>query len=335
MFRVGLNPYGLAYSIGLQGRGTPRANPAPMSLDAFVALAQRLGAACVELDGRWLAPLTDDVLRRTGERIAASGMTALCSEWLLHQPGESLDHAVRYTATVGASLLRLHLTPVLEGARARHGAQWTVMLDHARRVLAETARTAAARGVALAIENHQDLTSEELLLIAGEAGDNVGIVMDTGNPFAVGEDPVAFARRAASRIRHVHLKDYRAQFTPEGYRLVRCAIGDGCVPLAEIAGALPTGLTASLEPGALEARHIRLLDTSWWDGYAPREARELATALGRLQHRRLADGEDTRTPWEARADGAALMQYEREQVERSMRTVHAMGLALPAVTTPS
>ena len=27
------------------------------------------------------------------------------------------------------------------------------------------------------------------------------------------------------------LKDYRVQFTDEGYRLVRCAIGDGAVPI--------------------------------------------------------------------------------------------------------
>ena len=45
--------------------------------------------------------------------------------------------------------------------------------------------------------------------MAEAAGANVGVVFDTGNPFAVGEDPVAFARRAAHRIRHVHLKDYR------------------------------------------------------------------------------------------------------------------------------
>ncbi len=47
-------------------------------------------------------------------------------------------------------------------------------------------------------------------------------------------------RRGAARLhprasrrtsRHVHLKDYRVQFTDEGYRLVRCAIGDGAVPL--------------------------------------------------------------------------------------------------------
>jgi len=330
MLRVGLNPYGLAYSIGLQGRGSARANPAPMTMAEFIALAERHGAACVELDGRWLASLSDEDLAATRDTIETSGMTAICSDWLLHEPGETLDRALRYTAGVGAGLLRLHLTPVLEGARARQGARWQTLLDHARGVLKQAARQAAAGGLALAIENHQDLTSEELLAFAGDAGDNVGIVMDTGNPFAVGEDPVAFASRAATRIRHVHLKDYRAQFTPEGYRLVRCAVGEGCVPFAAISAALSEGLTASIEPGALEARHIRLFDPAWWDGYPPREASELATGLGRLQHRRIPDDEDASTPWEAGADAERLTGYEREQIEQSFHNVRTMGLTSPS-----
>ena len=327
MFRIGLNPYGLAYSIGLQGRGTPRANAAPLSVDAFLALAHRLEAACVELDGRWLTPLADGELARIRRRISDAGMTPLCSDWLLHQPGETLDRALHNTAAIGARLLRLHLTPVLEGARAAQGPRWPALLDHARRVLGGAAAQAAARGLSLAIENHQDLTSEELLAIAAGAGDNVGIVMDTGNPFAAGEDPVAFARRAAARVSHVHLKDYRAQFTPEGYRLVRCVLGDGCVPFAEIAAALPDGLTASIEPGALEARHVRLFDPAWWHGYAPREAAELATALGRLQRRRLDDRDDAGTPWERGAGPAELMRYELDQVEQSLSNARSMGLS--------
>jgi len=329
MLRIGLNPYGLAYSIGLQGRGTARANAAPMTMAEFIAMAGRRGAACVELDGRWLTNLSDQDLAETRATIAASGMTPLCSDWLLHEPGETLDHALRYTAAVGAGLLRLHLTPVLEGARASQKARWRTLLDHARGVLNDAARKAVDRGLTLAIENHQDLTSEELLTFAADAGDNVGIVMDTGNPFAVGEDPVAFALRAAARIRHVHLKDYRAQFTAEGYRLVRCTIGEGCVPFTAIAAALPPNLTASIEPGALEARHIRLFDPAWWDGYPPREASELATALGRLQHRRIPDGQDASTPWESGADAARLTCYEQEQIDQSLHNVRTMGLTAP------
>ena len=44
MLDVGLNPYGLTYYLGLQGRGTPRANPDGRGLEGFIELAEELGA---------------------------------------------------------------------------------------------------------------------------------------------------------------------------------------------------------------------------------------------------------------------------------------------------
>ena len=37
MFDVGLNPYGLTYTLGLQGHGGPRANPKGGGLEGFIA----------------------------------------------------------------------------------------------------------------------------------------------------------------------------------------------------------------------------------------------------------------------------------------------------------
>lgn len=322
--RVGLNPYGLAYSIGLVGAGTPRANPSPMPMAAFIDLALAAGAQCVELDGRWLTPLSGGELTRVGRELKSAGVAVICSDWLTHSAGESLDRPIACARTVGAGLLRLHLTPVLEGARAAWGDRWPAMLAHARDVLSAAAGVAAGAGLPLAVENHQDFTSEELIAIA-DSTPNTGIVMDTGNPFAVGEDPVAFAQRAGARIRHVHLKDYMAQFTSEGYRLIRCAIGDGCVPFDELMPVLPPTLTASIEPGALEARHIRLFARDWWDRYPPREASELGTALGRLQRNRIADDADARTPWEAGASPAGIARFELDEVQRSVATMKDRG----------
>lgn len=42
----------------------------------------------------------------------------------------------------------------------------------------------------------------------GEAGRDVGVVADLGNILFVGEQPEAFVARFASRIKHVHVKDY-------------------------------------------------------------------------------------------------------------------------------
>src|SRR5688572_22548807 len=218
LLTVGLNPYGLAYTVGLQGAGTPRANPSPVGLDGFIALAREAGVRSIELDHRWLIPLTDDQLRALGQSLR--GVSVVSSFWLSHQPGETLKEAVRCTIGVGASILRFHLTPVLEGGRAALGQAWHDMVVHARTTLRRESRRVADAGLTLAIEDHQDFGSEELVEIAGSLGDHVGITLDTGNPFSVGEDPVAFVERTAPLIRHVHLKDYVAQFTDEGYRLV-------------------------------------------------------------------------------------------------------------------
>jgi sugar phosphate isomerase/epimerase len=316
--RLGLNPYGLAYAVGLQGAGTPRANPSPIGFDGFREVAREIGARCLEIHGPWLDGYSAAGLARLRDECAALDMVPVVSVGLTQTPGETLEAAIAQASALGA-LLRLGLTPVLEGARAKWGARWPAMVAHARETLSREARRAAAAGVTIAIEDHQDFGSEELVAMAEEAGENVGVVFDTGNSFAVGEDPVAFARRAAHRIRHVHLKDYRAQFTSEGYRLVRCPIGDGAVPFDELLSELPADvtLTASIEPGALEARHIRLFTPDWWQGYPPRDARELGTAIGRLRQRSLADDEPFETPWERGAAPAEIIDYELRQVRRS------------------
>jgi hypothetical protein len=154
----------------------------------------------------------------------------------------------------------------------------------------------------------------------------VGITLDTGNSFPVAEAPLDFARTVAPRVRHVHLKDYRVQFTGEGYRLVRCAIGDGAVPFAELVEVLGRDLTASLEPGALEARHIRLFTADWWRGYPPVEARQLAAALRAAQVNRLGSDEDHRTPWERGVTGDELIRYERDMMRSSAANLRALGL---------
>jgi 3-oxoisoapionate decarboxylase len=326
MLRIGLNPYGLAYKVGLQGAGTPRANPSPIGLNGFLALARELDATCVEVHAPWLDAAAPEALARLRAGASAAGATLVLSTGLSHTPGETLERVVGQARAVGAATIRLGLTPVLEGSRARWGARWHALVSQARETLAREAPRAADAGLTIAIEDHQDFGSEELVEMAESAGSNVGIVFDTGNPFAVGEDPVAFARRALHRIRHVHLKDYVAQFTDEGYRLIRCTIGDGAVPFAELHAVLASEhqtLTASVEPGALEARHIRLFTADWWTGYPRRAAAELATAIGRLLPSRIAVTEHYATPWERGAAPEEIVEFELTQVRRSVHNMAA------------
>jgi hypothetical protein len=104
------------------------------------------------------------------------------------------------------------------------------LVANVRAKLADYAPRAAQQGVTLVIENHQDFTSRELVAFCDEAGEKC-------------RDRLRH-RQHVSRCRsaaRLHARDrcegaarasqgLPGQFTDEGYRLVRCAIGDGAVP---------------------------------------------------------------------------------------------------------
>lgn len=322
---TGLNPYGLTYCLGLQGMGTSRANPEGRGLEGFIELGVELQSRVLEIWDGWLAGLDDPGLQDLRRRLDGLGIVPIVSSGF--QRGD-IDACMRYAGALGADRVRFAMTPILCGDRAAAGAHWHEFVADVRRKLDEAAHRAEAEGVTVLIENHQDFTSRELVAFCEEFGPAVRIVYDTGNSFPVAEAPLDFTRIVAPYVRHVHLKDYRAQWTDEGLRLVRCAIGDGAVPFAELFALLAEHndtMTAVLEPGALEARHVRLFTPEWWHGYAPKPAEELAACLLAARRNRLPDDAEWRTPWERGADGE-LVEYELSMIRRSAANMKALGL---------
>ncbi len=319
----GLNPYGLTYHLGLQGARGPRANPRGVGLEGFIALCEDFGARVIEIYDPWLRAMTDAELATLKERLAARGLTPIISWGLMMGPFES---ALRSARALDAQTIRCGMTTVLCGDRAALGPKWAELAESVGNALGQYGPIVADDGRMLAIENHQDFGSAELVGFC-ERTRGVGLCVDAGNTFPVAEAPLDFYARVAPYVRHVHLKDYRVQFTDEGYRLVRCAIGDGAVPIAEMldmfAGHQPQ-LTAVLEPGALEARHVRLLTPDWWRGYAPKSAEELARCLAAARVNHLPEDADYRTPWEKGDDGE-LVDYELAMIRRSVANMRALG----------
>jgi sugar phosphate isomerase/epimerase len=322
---MGLNPYGLTYHLGLQGRGTPRANPSAAGLEGFLALVDELGARAVELWEGWLSELGDDGLAALHERLVKSDVVPVISSGLQHG---DLDACIRYAHALGADRVRVALTPILCGDRAAAGERWHALVADVRSKLEVAAPKMEAAGLTLLIENHQDFTSRELVGFCEEFGPAVRIVYDTANSFPVAEAPLDFTRVVAPYVRYCHCKDYNVQFTDQGIRLVRCPTGDGAIPFKELFGILAEHneeMLAAIEVGALEARHVKLLTPEWWHGYAPKPAEELAACLAAARRNRLPDDAEWRTPWEREADGE-LAAYELAQVRRSAENLKALGL---------
>lgn len=323
---VGLAAYGLGYLCGFAGAGTPRACPDPYDAYRLMDLAASLGLGGVEFPPRWGLPgLARADLEAARAYAAARGLTIVVAGGIVDV--EDLRALLPAAAALGAPVVRVVASGILCGDRRAARETWLAYLAEIAGRLRAVRGLAEETGVGIAVENHQDLTSDELVeLCARVDSPCVGVTLDAVNPLAVVEDPPAFARRVAPFIKNTHLKDYRIYPTPEGYRLARCAIGAGVLDVgglfALLARAAP-GAPVSIELGALQARHVRFLDDDFWPGYPPRRVEDVLPALRLREARGRPVGEDWRTPWERGASAEELAAYELGEIERSVAYLRA------------
>jgi len=233
---------------------------------------------------------------------------------------------IRLAQAVGADTLRLTVSGVLEGDRGRLGpGGWLNLRAESARRLREWRPIAEECDVFLALENHQDAGSDDLLWLCETAGvDRVGVTLDTGNPLAVGEEPLTFARRVAPLIRNVHLKDYTLHRAPSGFRLVRCPLGEGVIDFPALFDLLDRDAPPhhrAIELAATQARHIRLLEDTYWEHFPARDLRELLPILRLVESASRPPEEEWRTPHEREEPQVNCCAYELTQLRASVSYV--------------
>ncbi|MEX1020682.1 MAG: sugar phosphate isomerase/epimerase family protein [Litorilinea sp.] len=333
MLPIGVCAYAIPYSIGFMGRDTPRAMPQPLSGYDLLDLAQKLDLGGVEIPLELGAPdpavsvlPAAATLDAFAAAVADRGLTLTVDT--LPLTDEELPQHLRLAARLGVRVVRTMLSWVLCGDRAPVGgyAGWRQLLDARIATLRAIAPLAEDLDIRIGVENHQDATSDELVELCQAVGStHVGITLDTGNPLAVGEDPVAFARKILPHLVHVHLKDYRVARSAAGLRLFHCAIGAGVVDFAGLFELFRTKpahggqpIAMNLEMAMLGERHIRLLDDAYWAGFGPRDIAHVLPVL------RLRDAApplesvetDWLTPWDLGEDDR-VSAWELERLAQS------------------
>jgi sugar phosphate isomerase/epimerase len=322
----GVAAYSFPCSCGFLRRDGRPAVASPLDAYGLIALAREHGLRGIEIPLAGTLPdQSDATLDRLRETLAEAGLGLVVDSGVIEV--EPLRELLPRAARAGARLVRATVSSILEGARGGVAGGWEAHLAEMCRRVAALRPDLERHGITLAIENHQDATSDDLLALCAAGGERVGVTFDVVNPLAVGEEPFAFARKLGPLIRNVHLKDYQVTATPSGYRLLRCALGEGVIDwaamralLAEVAPDAPH----HIELAALYARHIRLFEDDWLAGFPARDARALAPALRTLARHARPDSEPWQSPWEREAPGDEVALWEREQFERSVR--HLMGL---------
>ena len=97
----------------------------------------------------------------------------------------------------------------------------------------EAVRVAADHGVKLAIENHIDFTSDEIVQLLDQVdSDHLGVNFDTANFARLLDDPVKGMRKLAPRVLATHIKDLKvnAQASVDDWFFFSSTpVGDGFV----------------------------------------------------------------------------------------------------------
>src|SRR5258708_22433153 len=211
MMRVGLDVYGNVFSMGINAAsGRPAIRPQQL-MDQALAAGLEGGELPVSLlQGENVTA----VARYAQERklfitLAAGG----------YDP-DKLSEAIDLGAQLGGSTGRTAVGGAkIGGDRRPFAGRWQSFLQEVLMGLREATAVAERVDVNLAVENHQDLASEELLWLCESIGlQRFGITLDTGNPLARAEVHLDFARRMGPYVKNVHLKDYCIYLSEEGYR---------------------------------------------------------------------------------------------------------------------
>lgn len=322
---IGLCVYGIAYTAGFAGRGSPRANPHPLDAIGFLDLAAKLGLSAIEVPFGYMHSQEDESglqayveeARERGLRVISAGLPIEVEPFRQH---------LAICKRLGIKTVRCVMSSVLCGDRRPVGGLegWQRLLDEKIGILKELAHLAEDAGVRIGVENHQDATSADLVYLCQTVNSpNVGVTLDTGNPLAVAEDPVIFARTILPYLVHVHLKDYRMTPSPEGYRIFHCAIGAGVVDYPALFDLFRTkdDLVCNIEMAALGERHIRLLTDEYWAGHTQRPIADVLPVL-RMRDQAEVDVE-WRTAWELEQD-SIMASWEMERLVESVANMQAV-----------
>lgn len=226
LVKLGLDSYSYHLAFGCHPDFQPRN---PMTLFDFIEKVESLGLDGFQIDPMHLPEKSESYLRDVAD--FARGKNLFIEYGTIGIEPQNIIEEIRACQILGSPILRTFLG----FDRFDKNTNIPRELDRAEKQLRQILPDLAEAKITLAIENHGDVTSDELVGLIGRLGSPyVGICLDVGNPLAVLEDPVFAADKMAPFAVTTHFKDYALEMTNYGFKVSGCVIGDGVIDLDRI-----------------------------------------------------------------------------------------------------
>ena len=246
-FKLGMHSYtlhlsGFGESWGFQSEGKTYAFEKTMNLDDLMDLAVKEGIEVLHIT---LVDLDNDT---SAEHLAAVKANAekhgldLELNISFNAPSDprvnaTIEEALEVGHAVGAKLVKFS-TDVAHPHPISHACMCPEAMEQIAKIVMDFKRnipTIEKYGMKIAIENHCDLFSDEVIYMVEQLHHPlIGACCDTINSLVMAEGIEACVRKMAPYSYCVHFCDNRIFADPDGTHSLGCAIGDGDVDVAEI-----------------------------------------------------------------------------------------------------
>ncbi len=219
-----------AYSYSIRFRQQPGSDD-PLQLIEFTS---EQGFASVQLrvgnrDGDYLARARALATRL---RISLEGIVAAPME---ENDSDRFEADLRANRAAGIDVVRTVLSTGRRYESLRSAEEFRRFQTRASATLARMARLAGRHQVRVAVENHKDFRTSELVdALRRLDSEFVGVCLDTGNNIALLEDPWHVVDALTPYTFSVHLKDMAVESAADGFLLAEVPLGGGMLDLRRI-----------------------------------------------------------------------------------------------------
>jgi sugar phosphate isomerase/epimerase len=238
--RIGIDSYSYHRFFG-EVYPQQRAASRKMTLEAFLERSRSLAVDGVSLESCYISTdlgylrhikdvLDEYALNRVWAWGHRDGLEGGTSESAFQQMIAHLECA----QAIGAKVMR-----IVGSSRKFRNEPHRPQLERLARMLAEAAKVAEDRDIRLAIENHIDFTSDEILSLMEQVSTPyLGVNFDTGNFVRLLDDPLKAMAKLAKYCYATHVKDLEIQTNApadEWYFFSSTPVGEGIVDNRKLA----------------------------------------------------------------------------------------------------
>ncbi len=277
--RLGIADF--SYNIRLRAERTGRIKGKLVDPLNFLDHCHNIGAGGIQMN---IGIRGEDYTRKLQEKAQSHEMFVEGSASLPRDKSgvEKFDAALRTAEQSGAKVVRI----AIGGRRYEQfdrTEQFKAFAERTFKSLQLAEPVAARQRMRLAIENHKDWRIDQLLnMLKRIDSEYVGVCIDTGNSFALLEDPIEVVQAYAPYAYAAHLKDMAVAEYDEGFLLADVTLGQGLLDLPKMVEILRKenpGIRFNLEMATRDSLKVPCLTEKYWATFEDVPGSDLARTL--------------------------------------------------------